>query len=192
MPAPAALSAPAVPPAPLLDPDTAGQCTAAAAATGPTTPQLKQQLHGGLSTPETPTLNAVNIMFSKQEEQSKQQQQQQQQQSAAKTDTRSDVEEDASGSSSTAAPVSSAASSPAGHHLLDGVHIDLPRDSKEHKVTQAFTKTEVPLDDVNGQRAMEIRKVWEERVDDGEWTVVKEERVVVLDSSNTGDSSKEL
>jgi hypothetical protein len=63
-------------------------------------------------------------------------------------------------------------------HLMDGIHITIPEDGRMHEVSQTYTKIEKPLDDlVDGDKqVLEVRQVWEERLDDGEWQVVRQEQ----------------
>ena len=66
-------------------------------------------------------------------------------------------------------------------HLMEGTHISISQDDKVHEVAQAYTKTEKPLDLVvdGDKHVVEVRQVWEERLDDGEWQVVREEQALI-------------
>ena len=173
LPAPAA---PSVPPVPVLDAEAVSAYTPAAGVTVPSTPQLQHQLQHGLSVPEMPKLDAVEEVIYQvtvQAESDKDKQQYQKEPAnAASTLT---------GSTSTTLQSSVSPTFTVDTHLMDGVHVPVPADAKEHRVTQAYTETEVPVPGKDGKEAMEVRRVWEERVDDGEWTVVREEKAVLVD-----------
>ena len=140
--------------------------------TVPSTPQLQHQLHHDLSVPETTKLDAVEEMIyqvSVEAESEKDKQQYQKEPANAAATLMGTLQ-------SSASPTFTV-----GIHLMDGVHVPVPADGKEHRITQAYTETEVPVPGEDGKEATEVRRVWEERVDDGEWTVVREEKAVLVE-----------
>jgi uncharacterized protein (DUF39 family) len=67
-------------------------------------------------------------------------------------------------------------------HLMDGVHIPIPEEAMAHKISQAYTKIERPLyyySTAGNKQVLEVRQVWEKRLDDGEWQVVRQKQSLV-------------
>ena len=161
-----------VPSAPVLDLDVVDSYAPSSVGAAPTTRQLQHQLDFGLSASEAPKLAAPaaelnpEIPIAGLTESSHSEQPSPSALTGVSRSRETVTADSSQGSTESVVDV----------HLLDGIHVAIPQDSAAHKLTQAYTKTEKPVHDSIGDTGvLEVRQVWEERVDDGDWQVVKEE-----------------
>ena len=180
-----------VPTAPTLDTAEVDSYTVATAVVVPTSPQLQKQLQLGLSAAETPKLAGLAALFKEPSCSSvnKPASTSIVDPSTPKMDGLKELFKQPSSAALTRSPVSPSLdpsttpclrSPEAEVHLMDGAHIPIPQDAKEHTLTQAYTKTETLLPYTDGDKeVLEVRQVWEERLDDGKYQVVRDETSLV-------------